>query len=359
MVTVPTLILDVEKCKSNIAFMSEKAGRNNVIFRPHFKTHQSHEIGRWFREAGVNCITVSSLEMADYFAQDKWDDITVAFPVNTLEIEKINTLAASISLSLLVESTETVVELSSKLTSPIGVFIKIDIGYHRTGVNPENTELISDVLDEIDNSEHIAFRGFLGHAGHSYSAKGIDEIRAVHEESTEIIIGVKDQFIDRHPELIVSVGDTPTCSTMADFSNVDELRPGNFVFYDLSQVAIGACTLDQISVAMACPVVSIHKDRNEIIIYGGGVHFSKERLQHPEHGIIYGQAVEEKGGGWGNIIDEVYVSKLSQEHGTIHAPAEYIESIQVGNIIKILPVHSCMTANLLRKYHTTEGELIE
>ncbi|HIA12011.1 MAG TPA: alanine racemase [Flavobacteriales bacterium] len=359
MLTVPTLILDVEKCKSNIAAMAENARRNNVLFRPHFKTHQSHEIGRWFREVGVTCITVSSLEMANHFAKDKWGDITVAFPVNILEIDKINTLASSISLNLLVESQKTIGQLSKTLTSPIGVFIKIDIGYHRTGVNPESTELISQILDEIDNSKLIKFRGFLGHAGHSYSARGIDEISAIHTGSIQIITGVKEHFTDRYPELIVSVGDTPTCSTMQDFGSVDEIRPGNFVFYDLSQVAIGSCTQEQISVAVACPVVSIHKDRSEIIIYGGGVHFSKERLEHPVYGGIYGQVVEGRSAGWGNIIAGVYVSKLSQEHGTISAPSAYIEAIQVGDLVKILPVHSCMTANLLKKYVTTEGELLK
>ena len=339
--------------------MSQKARRNNVIFRPHFKTHQSHEIGSWFREVGVNSITVSSLDMASYFAKDKWDDITVAFPANTLEIDVINALASSISLNLLVESIDTIGRLSKKLTAAIGVFIKVDIGYHRTGVNPENTDIISCILDEIDNSERITFRGFLGHAGHSYAAKGKDAITAIHNESIRLIAGVKEQFIDRYPELIVSIGDTPTCSIIEDFSSVDEIRPGNFVFYDLSQVEIGSCTPDQIAVAVACPVVSIHKDRSEVIIYGGGVHFSKERLEHAEYGSIYGQIVEGKAEGWGDILDGVYVSKLSQEHGTVHWPPDYLENIQVGDIIKILPVHSCMTANLLKKYVTTEGELIE
>ncbi|PCH94724.1 MAG: alanine racemase [Bacteroidetes bacterium] len=358
MINVPTLILDVEKCKFNIAAMAEKARKSNVIFRPHFKTHQSHTIGNYFREEGVTCITVSSLEMAHYFAVDNWKDITVAFPVNTLEIDSINTLATGISLNMLVESTETLANLSAKLTASIGVFIKIDIGFHRTGVAPENIELITSILEEIDNSEHITFRGFLGHAGHSYAAKSIDEVSAIHNESISIIVKIKEQFIDRYPDLIASVGDTPTCSLMNDFSIVDEIRPGNFVFYDLSQVSIGSCTVKQIAMAVACPVVSIHKERNEIIIYGGGVHLSKERIKHPKYGVIYGQVLGDDGVGWGDLLDKVYVSKLSQEHGTIRAPNEFIDSVAVGDLIKILPVHSCMTANLLKNYMTTDGQML-
>ena len=105
MITKPTLLLDEQKCRDNIRMMTGKAEKSKVAFRPHFKTHQSLEIGRWFKESGVDKITVSSLEMAVYFAPE-WNDITVAFPVNILEIETINYLAEKINLNLLIESVE-------------------------------------------------------------------------------------------------------------------------------------------------------------------------------------------------------------------------------------------------------------
>ena len=115
MITKPTLLLNEEIARSNIKRMVEKADRNNVKLRPHFKTHQSHEVGRWFREAGVDRITVSSLSMAGYFAHDGWDDITVAFPANLLEIDLINELASGIRLNLLVESVESAEFLAQNL----------------------------------------------------------------------------------------------------------------------------------------------------------------------------------------------------------------------------------------------------
>src|SRR5664279_4243936 len=86
-ITVPTLLVDKQKCLANIKFMSDKAKKNNSTFRPHFKTHQSIEIGNWYKEFGVEKITVSSLRMAEYFTNTGWSDITVAFPVNILEID--------------------------------------------------------------------------------------------------------------------------------------------------------------------------------------------------------------------------------------------------------------------------------
>ncbi len=141
-ITLPTLLLDEQKCRRNIQRMADRAIQHNVRLRPHFKTHQSRQIAGWFREAGINCITVSSLKMAEYFAADGWDDITVAFPVNVLEHERINRLARRIKLNLLVAGVDGAVLLSSVLKYPVRVWMKIDAGTGRTGVLPGDREAI-------------------------------------------------------------------------------------------------------------------------------------------------------------------------------------------------------------------------
>jgi len=357
-ITKPTLLLDETKCRRNIVSMFEKTKRNNIQFRPHFKTHQSHEIGRWFRDLGIDKITVSSFSMAEYFVADNWNDITVAFPVNILEIETINSLAKQIILNLLVVSAESVKLLNSGLQHDINVFIKIDIGNHRTGVAFDDLPQIETVLAAVDTSDHIRFAGFLGHAGHSYDANGFEETSKIHHESIARLTKLKQYYLARYPHLILSTGDTPTCSLMEDFSAVDEIRPGNFVFYDLMQSRIGSCSNKEIAVEMACPVVAIHKERNELIIYGGAVHFSKERIEDDIKGTIYGEVVENKEEGWGEPIEGMHVSKLSQEHGTVLVPPHLIDQYKIGDIIIILPVHSCLTSQAMNGYVTTQGKNI-
>ena len=357
MITKPTLLLDEKKCRKNIEAMCLKAINHRVSFRPHFKTHQSLEIGSWFKEFSIEKITVSSLEMAKYFAED-WNDITVAFPVNILEIDTINSLAQNIALNLLVESQESIAALESSLKHRVGAFIKIDTGYHRTGISPDHIEEIDRLARRMAQSDMFEFKGFLAHAGHSYKCRSKEEIRLVHKESSEAIVTLADGFRDNYPDLTVSIGDTPTCSVADDFSMVDEIRPGNFVFYDLAQHQIGACGIDQIAVAMACPIVAIHKERNEMVIYGGGVHFSKERLEDKKRGAIYGQIVEQKQNGWGDGIPEMYVKSLSQEHGIIATPESEISNYKVGDCLLIVPVHSCMTANLTKNYKMTDEKTI-
>ena len=336
--------------------MSAKARQHGLTLRPHFKTHQSHEIGRWFRDDGVDRITVSSLTMAEYFANDGWNDITVAFPVNTLEEDTIHRLAEQIQLNLLVESTESVRALDSLLQNPVDVWIKIDVGYHRTGIDAEDTDEIARVVEAIESSSKLRLEGLLTHAGHSYDARGASEILRVHTQSVRRISDIRQHLATTHPDLLVSVGDTPTCSVADDFAGVDEIRPGNYVFYDVSQWHIGSCALDEIAVAMACPVVAIHRDRGEVVLYGGGVHFSKDRAAFDDGTVHYGLVT--RGRGWQLPDHPVSVRSLSQEHGIVQADSEFLSQVEVGDIVTVLPVHSCMTANLAGQYTTLQGRVI-
>jgi len=352
----PTLFIDKTKCKENIYRMFSKAKSNKLDFRPHFKTHQSIEIGLWFKEIGVNKITVSSFTMAEYFSS-QWDDITVAFPINILEIETINNLAKKITLNICIENIESILFLNEHLKYRLNIFLKIDVGYHRTGINPTNIDLINTILSEVDTNPFISFKGFLCHAGHTYKCRTQTAIIHEHGKSLIVMANLKEKYINQYPNLIISVGDTPSCSVAKDFPGVDEIRPGNFVFYDLTQNLIGSNSISQIAVAMACPIVALHKNRGEIVVYGGGVHFSKDRFEDKE-GLVFGRVVEKKDNGWGDLIPNVYVKSLSQEHGIISCPKDEVNQYKIGDYLMILPVHSCMAANTMKSYKTFDGQII-
>ncbi len=353
MISKPTLLLDRKKCRKNIEEMAVKAAKSRVSFRPHFKTHQSLEIGNWFKEFGVDRITVSSLVMAKYFSSE-WNDITVAFPVNILEIDTINTLAKQITLNILIESIESIEFLKKHLKYKAGFFIKIDVGYNRTGIDSSNKNKITEIIEYSNSIENLVFKGFLTHAGHTYRCKNKKEIVNIHKKSVEILTSLKVQYEKNYPDIIISIGDTPSCSIVNDFNGIDEMRPGNFVFYDLMQNQLGSSPISQIAVALACPIVAIHKKRNEIVIYGGGVHLSKEKIEDDKNGTIYGKIAESRDNGWGPIIHNMYIKSLSQEHGVVVVPDSMLSEFKVGDYITVLPIHSCMTANLFKYYLPTD-----
>jgi len=354
----PHLLLNTEIARSNISRMLTKCKDNNIVYRPHFKTHQSAEIGELYRELGVDCITCSSFKMASYFADNGWTDITVAITVNQYYADDINALASKINLNILVEDVAVINELEAQITSPVGLFIKIDAGYHRTGVDVEDFDQIKKLLGALKLCKNLIFIGFLGHAGNTYDARGKEQIIDLATPAMHQFVALKVFLKDEFPLMQLSWGDTPSCSVLEHFEGIDELRPGNMVFYDYVQSIIGSCELPDIAVCMKVSVIAVHPKRNQVIVHCGAVHLSKDRVELPDGTISFGKVVEIDGNSW-DINKEVgEVIALSQEHGTIRVGDDLMHSIKPGDTLAILPVHSCLTVNLMKEMYTNSGQKI-
>jgi len=351
---MPSLLLDHLKCQKNIESMSRKAAGQNLTLRPHCKTHQSAEIASWFRPFGIHSLTVSSFPMARYFAEAGWDDILVAFPFHPGEMESLIRLSELCQLSILIDSPAALPFLHH-IPCRISFYIDIDTGYGRTGVRTENPDLIEQILVKASDNPQLKFQGFYCHAGHSYKAGSRAELDQIHQKALHDLKKLKEQFKQYDPKLLY--GDTPNCSIQEEFGEIDELTPGNFVFYDLVQYALGACKLEDIAVAMECHVAGRYPAGERIVIHGGAIHFSKESLVL-DGSPIFGQLVPSGDEGWSIRSETCYLTSVSQEHGVLESCAELINEVNIGEKLLFLPVHSCLTSNLMGEYRTLEGKRI-
>lgn len=354
-IVTPSLILNNEICLRNIENMSKKAEAAKVCFRPHFKTHQSRSVGKWFRNYDVNGITVSSVKMASYFADDGWDDITIAFPFNPREWNDIRKLTEKCKINILASGRESAKIISEKVDSRIGVFIETDNGYKRSGIDVFRLEEIVKTAQILKNNNNIHLSGILSHFGNSYSESSAG-IQKIWDISVASLLKVKEALLN-FGNIKISVGDTPCCSKINDFSGIDEIRPGNFIFYDIMQASKGICNINEIALTVACPVVDLHPERGEIIIYGGGIHLSKEFILNTNGERNYGVICSSSSSGWVDPVSESFVISLSQEHGIVKAPVKFINSLHVGDLVFILPIHSCITAQCFTYYTDINGNM--
>jgi D-serine deaminase-like pyridoxal phosphate-dependent protein len=297
--------------------------------------------------------------MARYFATHGWSDILVAIPVNIRDMALVNELAARIQLHVVAVNIETVEALAQQLQHPVNVWLKIDTGYHRTGILPHSHEELDQIVALLEKSDMLRFTGVLAHDGHTYKQTDKEAIRTIHHTTVFLLHLVRDRYKARFPELKVSIGDTPSCSILETISGVDEIRPGNYVFYDLTQQHIGSCTFEQIAVCMACPVIAKHPERNEIIVHGGSVHFSKDNLVQADGAVLFGRVVELSESGWSAPLQGIELVSLSQEHGTVRAGKALFDRYKIGDLMGILPIHSCLTADLMKGYVTLDGKHLE
>eukprot|EP01106_Pelomyxa_sp_JSP_P002056 TRINITY_DN1311_c0_g2_i1.p1 TRINITY_DN1311_c0_g2~~TRINITY_DN1311_c0_g2_i1.p1 ORF type:complete len:372 (+),score=79.42 TRINITY_DN1311_c0_g2_i1:37-1152(+) len=352
--------------------MAAKARASGVAFRPHFKTHQSAEIGEWFREH-TDKITVSSLDMAAYFASGgggggggstrAWRDITVAMtalatPAAIARANRVILPRVDI-LGLLVEAVAPLRAIQEHIASPVDIWIKIDVGLRRTGIDCDDLDEVTRVARAVTESKKTRLQGLLVHAGHSYHAFGEGGPLAIYADAV-----ARANRVRRHltaaglTNIKITYGDTPTLSRCSRFEGVDEVRPGNFVLYDAMQVQLHSCSFDDVAVAVACPIVAIHPNRREVVIHGGAVHLSKEFIcDPPETGTpFYGYValpnLNATGGFcWGPIVDGAKIRSLTQEHGvvTLRSP-EDLHKFNVGGVLFVIPVHSCLVVTLLKRY---------
>lgn len=352
----PVALVDKIRCRENIERMSRKAKNIGLQFRPHFKTHQSIEIGNWFKDHAVDGITVSTPGMAGYFANGGWNDITIAFPFFPGQINAVNKLLKTCNLRLFVNRPEIVSFLNQNLQNPVQIYIEIDAGYGRTGVPVNEKDTFKNIIQLIKKSSKCTFHGFYIHDGRTYTARGAEEIKSAIQPALDTAKMIKEIY----PASSFSLGDTPSCSVLEELEDIDEITPGNFVFYDLMQTHIGSCNKDNVAYFVACPVTEVNKANRKMIIHGGAVHLSKDYIL--AEGIpSYGQVT-----GNSNFMeitwdDKIHVRNLSQEHGTIEFPGSFNTNRMSGTDkpVLICPVHSCLSANLFSSYRTIEGQTIE
>jgi D-serine deaminase-like pyridoxal phosphate-dependent protein len=346
--TTPVFLVDEARVRRNCATMRRKALASGVAFRPHVKTHKTIEIARLQHGGGIGPITVSTLAEAEFFAAAGFRDITYAVPIAPEKLARAAALARRIErLNILIDSEEALraIEASGEL---FDVFLKIDCGYHRAGIDPQHPDSVRLAL-AIARSEHVHFQGLLTHAGHSYDARDIGEIRRIAAEEASCLSRFRALLASEGlGEVTRSIGSTPTASVVETFAECDEVRPGNYVYFDATQAALGSCRLEDVAVSVLTTVVGSYPDRGTLIVDAGALALSKDLGVNGDS-------------RYGIVCDEhlrplpMKLISVSQEHGKIATDAP----LPVGTRLRIIPNHSCLTAAMYDvAYVVRDGEVV-
>jgi D-serine deaminase-like pyridoxal phosphate-dependent protein len=358
-IKTPSLVLDAGRVRRNAARMSERVRELGASLRPHVKTHKCVEVARIQTEGHAGGITVSTLAEARAFAAHGFKDITYAVPVEPGKFDE------AIELSRLCERFALITddagipaqldEAARRAGLTLDLFLKVDCGYHRCGVEPERPEAL-EIPRRIDAARNLRFAGILTHAGHSYHARTHDELLAVARRERDVMTEFAARLRSDGVEVpVVSVGSTPTATHYDHLEGVDEARPGNYIFFDAFQATLGSCAFDDCALTVLAAVVHRDRARRRVVLDAGAVALSKDRGPvefDPTCG--YGRVLDLEGAETG-----LRVGALSQEHGEVSVEDESrLDALHVGARVRVLANHSCLSAAQHAHYHVLEGSRV-
>lgn len=358
-IATPALIIDQEKLESNIVSMAKKAREHNVSLRPHIKTHKCIEVARQQERHGIEGITVSTLKEAKDFAESDFKDITYAVPIDGPKIRSFLELSDQNSVKAIVDDVHVLAALgkmAEEASQDIEILVKVDMGYQRCGVDPKNHRAM-DLVRDIVESRNLRFKGILTHAGNSYSCPTPSCIQAVAEQEQDSVISFAQslsEYGDSYYPEVISIGSTPTISLAKTIRpEITEIRPGNYVYYDYTQVTLGCCKVSDCALTVIARIVGKYESR--AIIDAGATALSKDGGPiHIEPNCGYGKIFRDY--EVNELDTESTIDALSQEHGkVVFSHDSSMGSMQIGDLVRILPNHSCLTNNLFRKAYVVEG----
>jgi D-serine deaminase-like pyridoxal phosphate-dependent protein len=352
----PRVVVDLPRVRRNIARMAALAAGAGVRLRPHAKTHKSPVIARWQIEAGAVGICCAKIGEAEVFADAGLTDIRLPYPVHPSNADRVIALVDRIHLSIIVDDLGIARGWSEAMTRAgrsLDVLVKVDVGFHRCGVNPDDPHVL-DAIRQIAGLPGLRFRGLLSHAGQGYAASSEEMLSAVARHEADILARLTDglRASDVHVEE-VSVGATPTSRFIGDQPGVTEMRPGNYVFFDRTQVGLGAASLDDCALHIISTVVS-RPARDRVIFDAGSKTLTSDAARGfsptTGYGLVFPSLTATQ------PEESIEIERLSEEHATVRVHESC--TLKPGDRVRILPNHSCVVTNLMDEVLLVDGDRV-
>jgi len=347
----PAALVDVDRMAANLRRAGEYCRNWGISYRPHAKTHKSPELARAQIAAGAVGVTVATPREAEVMA-GVCEDILVAYPpVGRSRLSRLLTLPPETRLSVGLDSSEALHGLARDAKAAgreVTVLIEVDMGMGRVGV-----QSIPDALrlaEETSESAGVRYGGILIYPGHIRTPTG-EQLPAIQSLTGDLAILLDALSQAGFPPTVVSGGSTPTFFHSHLMTGVTEVRPGTWIFNDRTTALLEACDWTECAYTVLATVVSTSVP-GQVVVDAGSKALAKEEVR----ASFKDPAVA---AGFGCVLDrpDLRVKALSEEHGVIDL-ADSSWRPCVGELVRIVPNHVCVSVNLQDRLWQIQGEAV-
>jgi D-serine deaminase-like pyridoxal phosphate-dependent protein len=345
----PTVLIDRSRFERNIERMQAAADARGIRLRPHAKTHKSPVLAAQQIARGAVGVCCAKLGEAEIFAEAGINDIRLPYPLNPVNGARVLALVDRVRLSFIVDDLEVARGWSAVMREgqrEVDVLVKVDVGTHRCGIDPDSATA-AEMITRVAELPGLRFRGLLSHAGHAYSAGSDDETAAIALTEARLLTDLAAAVERIGPKVEeISVGATPTARFSLLQEGVTEMRPGNYIYYDRTQVGLGAASWDDCALTVLARVVSTPAP-NRVILDCGSKTLSNDLARGfgstPGHGTVFTDLDSRQPN------ESLLIERLSEEHATVRVLDHSSPGgrLKTGDLVRVVPNHSCVVSNLV------------
>lgn len=333
-VMTPALAIYLDAVEQNISTTLRLLDGNPNRWRPHVKTSKLLVIMKLLADAGVRnfkCATTLELITA---CEAGASDILVAFPCVGARARRVQEIARrfpSVAISVLVENT---LQIGDWRGSPVGLFIDVNAGMNRTGIEQAKSDEIVQLAAEISRSA-CRFRGLHYYDGHHRNLVFSERVAAAHQGYDQLILiveAIQNRGVSVD-EVITSGTPAFPCSLSYDgfrgAAFTHRASPGTVVYNDLTSLSQLPAEWGYQPAALVVATVVSHPKANLITCDAG-------------HKALSADAGFPNCAVWNH--PELTPLHASEEHLPIQTTSGS-RVPDIGEILYLVPRHVCPTVN--------------
>lgn len=339
----PARLIDRDALDRNLRNMQACCDEAGVELWPHIKTHKLVPVLRRQLELGAKGATCAKVGEAEALLPSGVRQVFIAHSLVDLRLApRLRALAGQLDRLILAVTSRGQFEALNRLLADaeieVSVLMAVNTGLDREGVR--GADEAKEVAALIRGSSRMELIGIYTHEGHAYGVGSPEEAAAVagevHEKLLEYLAAVGG-------DLPMWPGCSVTAAIMVGKPSVAVVRPGSYVFADLSLVeSTRVVPREDAALTILATVIDLPEPGMALIDAGSKV-FSGDRSQA---GLL-GRCVEDP---------EITVVKVSEEHGFLNG--EGVAKLAIGQRLRFVPAHVCPVVNLAPEVHLVDGEEI-
>ncbi len=340
----PAIVIDLDRLERNIARMQETCTAHGVELWPHIKTHKMVEVAKRQLAAGATGLTCAKLSEAEAMLASGVKQIFLAHSlVGRDKAPRLRQLAGKLETLVLACTSERHFEALEELIAAtnlrLPVMMAVDSGLGREGTR--ELDAAFRLAKKIAGSTHMELWGLYTHEGHAY-AEQPENLDGFVSDLHQKLTNLRD---DIDSELRLWPGSSVTAERFASLPGVQAVRPGAYVFGDLSlTVSTGVMKWENVALHVYAQVVDIPTDDLALIDAGSKV-FSSDKTST---GIT---ALPADG-------SDLQVFRCNEEHGYLSGRG--VSDLKLGQTLDLVPAHVCTVVNLTdHVYVARNGEIID